>query len=692
MAENAIPNWLPYTFSLLFGFLIVLFVSADTFNRPSYRKTERGLYKKFSPRDLTSNRLYGRALFLYVLVMELLFVGLSFFTDLGVLLYQDSETKAIFDKLAGTPSYPLFAATVVVGLQNAWFFKEFESHLRANLHKLAKIPAGVQGTVAALRRSAFSFDAYVPAVKRREPELRTLTVQNLLNIGDTLDRRWSKVCCVIYCLRKARSGQVPSDGGFDYSCFDENFFDEYAAEYEGIIDLHRALAVAYERVRDMEDKGQHSAQDLESTRQTILDDLEKLRERLYNFVACAVRSKKGSESEIVTALNKIGFRLPRIDNTPLDLISVVYTVGGLGVITYIFAEIGPALFADVATEDWRAVLPYVPKGTSDAAQWLIATFLCHGAAALTVLWYRIHLVRRNAWENLDAQVARRPELKYLFGSVLGALAGLAALLAFALLPPVLAYLAGAEAVPPEPGTGPGTAFMTLDMVVQRTLVPALTWIPVFFLTALSILYYRDAKPAELDWRHRIAYIAGHSVISAAIGFVCARLYTTAYADVLDTITPAEVNDRFHLLMAGLFALFGAWIATIFPARRRWMIRNFFDWIGHWEAEQRDGSRVGLTLEDDGAAVVSLKGEASGDWRMISDKIRISVRDGDRFLLLREGDHVRMLRFPRGQSVAGAPSDIWDIEKRDTTTLHGTGYLGKEAFPKPVTELSAGPAH
>jgi len=685
----AFPAWLPYTFSLAFRLLIVLFVSADAFNRPSYRKAERGLYKKFSPKDLTSNRLYGKALFLYVLVMELLFVGISIFTDLGVLFYQDSKTKAIFEKLGGTPSYPLFAATVVVGLQNAWFFKEFEGHLRAYLHKIAKIPAGVQSTISALRRSAFSFDAYAPAVKRGEPELRTLSVNRLLNVTDVLDRRWSKVCCILYCLRKARGGQVTTDGRFDYSCFDENFFDEYSAEYEEILDLHRALAVAYERVHEMETTGQHSQQDLESTRQTIQDDLEKLRERLYNFVACAVRSRKSSESEIVTALNKIGFRLPRIDNTPLDVMSVVYTVSGLGLVTYVFAEAGPALFANISTAEWRALLPYVPNGTNDAIQWLIATFLCHGAAALTALTYRIRLVRRNRWENLDAPSATRPELKYLVGSILGAVAGYVALLLFVFVPPTLAYLLGAETRPADAAVTPGAGALPLDVVADRTLVPALAWMPVFFLTSLSIIYYRDAKPGELDWRHRLVYLACHSVLSALVGLLSARIYTTTYADALATITPVELDQRFHLLMAGLFAVFGAWIAAFFPARRLWMIQRVFNWVGRWEAEQRDGTRIGVTLEADGGAKIDIDASSDAEWRMISDKIKVSVPHGDALLLLREGNHVRLLRFPRGRSVAGAPSEIWDMEKRDPASPPTTGFIGKDTFPKPVNDIKAG---
>lgn len=648
-------NQIEWTYWLAYasGLVLVILVSLEVFNEPSYKKKEPGLYKKFRPRDVTSNRLYFRSLSLYLASMGFLYTVISSSTDLGSALIGGKEVSS---NLARDPVYPLLAATIVVGFQSAWYIKEVEKRLRSWLHRWAKIPQGARKTIDDLRRSKFVFDEYMkPGVLDNpdNPEFKSLADLDLSVLKSDFEKKWAKICCVVYSLRTSRETPACPAGGVDSTCYNDHFFDEYDDEWKAIISLHRGLANAISRYWEMHEYSSKKAADLNQTRDTIMEDLHFLQERLYAFIACAVRSRQPSESEVATALNKFGFRLLKEEARPVDLLAIINTFGFSAVLVLIGVHVAGWYFAEFSPWDLQDIR-YVPQTSLDKFFWPVATFLYHGTAVWVALCYRKRRIRKNRWEAWEGNSPSRPHLSYIWAAVLGALAGYLVLVVLGMIDLGMRVLMKQE--------------LNFLHELLTVLLSNFAWIFLGAISAWSAVYYRDTPVEELTLRRRLLIPLVQGLVMGLVGYVSTEAYTGSWLFFNDTKVPAgfedlnNLNTAYALFLGTLLFLIGAFMGYYFPKRKVWLSRKIFDWLGTWEMSQEDGEIFSITLEPDNIARTDFPGRGSGYWSVACDRVRIKWESGWIDYISRGRKRYMKQGFDSEASVQSPPSHCTPVAK------------------------------
>ena len=138
--------------ALGFGALLVLGTSLEKFGEPTYASSDDQPYTKIRPRFVTSNDRFLLSQILYVVLMEIIYLGIALYPnheELGRLLGAND--------FEGNLGYPLFAATIVIGGQNAKYINRIEHWFRSWCHRWAKIPGGARETIKSLRRATFDY-------------------------------------------------------------------------------------------------------------------------------------------------------------------------------------------------------------------------------------------------------------------------------------------------------------------------------------------------------------------------------------------------------------------------------------------------------------------------------------------------------------------------------------------------------
>lgn len=641
-----------FWFAFGFGFLLVFLVSIEVFDTPTYLKRERDAFRKFRPSFVTFNRLYARALFIYLLLMEFIYVGLSFSPSLADTVLNLGEGVD-----ASSPAYPLLAASVLVGFQNAFLIKEVERRLRKWLHRWAKIPHGARTTVAELRRSDFLFEAYADPLARREPELTTVDEHDIIpKAGKGTDprterilKKWARICCVLYNLRASRDGDATTVGGFDASCYDDNFFDEYDEEYNEIRFLHRGLANAISRFKQQKDT--LSPGNLEATQEAIESDLNELLTRVYCFTACAVRSRQKKESEVITALNALGFRVPSIRPVAVDILGVLTLCAFAALISLLGAYFVEWQFAKFES-GLVAMVRYIPKDPVERILWPVSTFLYFLAAIWVCLSYRSAKVERKVWVARDGGLSSRPYLRYIWAS---ALAGCAAFLVLSVLGFAELYINWERLGQRDPVNA-----------VAKVLVPNAIWIVVAAIAGWSVLYYRDASSAELTAQRRATMIAVQAVAMGGVAYLSTELYCYLWLTFSDIRTGPfdELNRHYSGVIAVLVAVIGAMIGYYFSRRRIRQYRLEESWLGRWRLDTEKGDRYVIDLYPDGHATTNLYANGQGTWKLDDDQARIAVvwSSGWTDFLVRSDTEHRKIAYRTGNAVHLDPTEIVKIVK------------------------------
>lgn len=638
-----------YWLAFAFGFTLVLLVSLEVFNEPSYKKTERGLYKKFRPRDVTSNKLYFRSLILYLASMEFLYTAISSSTELGLAL----KNSKISSNLAHDPTYPLLAATIVVGFQSAWYIKEIEKRLRAWLHKWAKIPEGARRTIDDLRRSRFVFDRYMePSIlgNRDNLEFESIRELNLSPFESELEKKWTKICCILYSLRISRENSVCPTGGVDSTCYDDHFFDEYLEEYKEIKSLHRGLANSITRYWEQVKSSGQGSTELERTRETIMEDLNFLQERLYAFIACAVRSRQPSESEVATALNKFGFRLSKEGAPPVDLLAVINAVGFSAVLVLIGVNIADWYFQSFGSSLLQNSR-YVPQSEFDKILWPLATFLYHGVAVSIALFYRKRKVGQNKWESWEGNSPSRPYLRYIWAALFGGLGGYFVLVILSLIDFGVRALLGQE--------------LSLLHELPLIFLDNLIWISLGGISAWCAVYYRDTPVEELTKGRRVLMPLLQGLVMGLLGYISTRVYTELwhfFSGVPDPTIYARLDGAYAIFVGTMLFLIGGFMGYYFPKRRIWLSNKIFQWVGSWEVSQEEGEIFSMTLKPDKTAITDIPGRGRGHWAVAGDRVRIRWQNAWIDYISKEADHYMKYGYQSEASVELPPNQTAIVQK------------------------------
>lgn len=324
--------------ALVFGALLVLGTSLEKYGDPVYDADERKPYTKFRPQLTTSNGKYAWSLSLYVFLMEIIYMGVALVPN------REELTNLLGSgSFEGDITWPLFAVSLVVGGQNARYINKLERLFRRVCHKWAKIPAGARETVNVLRRAGFSFELYINNPRRQiGDEFQYVSDEDFIATRGTTEEKWARISSILFAINQARDGNQKQDE-FSGDDFDEDLFSEYTEEYEQIKSLHRGLGNAVYRFkikkqadkeRDPEEPEWIRSPTYMEERRILHEDLDTLLELLLTFVACAVRSKQSTESEIRASLQKIGFKPKDIRPVIISPDDLVILFGGiLGIVS-----------------------------------------------------------------------------------------------------------------------------------------------------------------------------------------------------------------------------------------------------------------------------------------------------------------------------------------------------------------------
>jgi len=623
------PEDWAFPVAVIIGLAIVLGTSWDRFDEPTYTKKDKvgnKYYLRFQPRFIALRRKYGRARLVYVGFMCAAYLIVSTTPWLADFIPGLAEAAGAGDTesgaaessagLAQSAAYPLAVAAGLMGFQTVPYLKTLETKCRRTLHTWAKVPKGASDTIMKLMRSDFDFSAYrkLDALKKGKREFEHVAAKDFEAARNTIENDWAKICCTLHSLRLSRE-VPPAPGGFDQDCYSDAFFDEYEPEHEEILMLYRNLAkaVSYHKSNSA-DGGKGSSE----SRQVLQNDLRSLLEKIYSFVACAVRSKQTTESNVVVALNKLGFAMIEPTLPKVDKGFFVLAALGLALIFPLIAIFGPKLFDDFLTNEidkseLLAAFPYVPLNAADGALWAVSTILIQLGAAGAALGYRSRRVRTGDWDGSIEQNA--------LAAVLGGCAG------FALLSLMSAFHLWTR---PEVWQALSASQLSWQVFVTHSLV----WTLLPVITASFAVFHRTTGRSERSAATLSLWCLGQGVVMALAGFVLGLIFVQL--SVPEGSVPAALADqrgtiefRFELLASAICFLIGAYLGWLFPYRQRSIFRQAFE--GDWVVDEANGGSGYISLQPGGVAIhqsTDLHDKRVGRWTPQGHSCRIDWENGE----------------------------------------------------------------
>ena len=529
------------------GLIIVVSTSVDIFNQPSYSRNPGKPYTRIKPRFVTLKKKYKRALRLYLLAIAAIYSIITFCPEVLSGLGADD---AALKKVVSSPAWPLAAVSFVIGLQSLVFIKQFETLCRSRLHKWAKIPEGARETIDRLRRGAFNFNLYNNGNVMHQQEFSHVKPSDFEKEQSSLEHKWAKICCILFNLRMAGKPEADMPAGFSPSAYDTDFFLEYSEEYQDIETLHERLSNTvhlYQKLEEGEKKDQQGS--FQTLRESLEKDLDDLLERVYTFIACAVRSKQSTESEVYATLNHLGFSLPSSKEKPIDLDALITFLGSAAMLIVLAVLTGTYVFPLFIKPEIMAAADYMKGGSVIAIVWAVSIICCHGSAAWAALSYRKDRIAKKNWEE-PGGISTRPLRNYLVSALRGGLVGFLFLMVI-----ILIYLA----------INKGAILDDLQLTAQEFFKMVLTnliWIVAISCTGWFAVYHYDTHYEESSKPDYPAKVGLQAVAMAVIGLICAMVYTEIWhyynprqgLSVQDFLT---VRILFSLFVACVLSLMGA---------------------------------------------------------------------------------------------------------------------------------------
>jgi hypothetical protein len=526
-----------FNIAFLLGLIIVVSTSIEIFNQPSYSRDPGKLKKK-----------YKRALRLYLLAIAALYSFITFFPEVLSGLGADAAT---LEKIISRPTWPLAAVSFVIGLQSLVFIRQFEELCRSKLHKWAKIPEGARETINRLKKAGFNFKLYNNENVLHRQEFAHVTQNVFEKEQPSLEIKWVKICCILFNLRMAEKSETDTPGGFNPSAYDTDFFQEYDEEYREIETLHERLTNTVSLYKELKNGAKENNQgSIQTLKESLEKDVDDLLERVYTFIACAVRSKQSTESEVYAILSKLGFSLPSSKEKPIDLNALITFLGSTGILIILIVLTGSYIFPLVIDPEILAAVDYMKGGAVIAVVWALSTVCCHGSAALVALSYRRSQIAKDNWKEPNGTGTRSLH-NYLISALRGGLVGYIFLMVI-----VIIYIAVDKV----------SIFREVHLMVKMFLemgLENLIWIFAIGCTGWFAVHHYDTYYEESSKPDYVSKAGLQAAAMAVIGFVCAMVYTEIWhyhnppSDELIGQNFMPVRLLFSLFVAGVLSLMGA---------------------------------------------------------------------------------------------------------------------------------------
>jgi hypothetical protein len=512
-----------WTVALCVGAAIIWLNSWSQFDEPSY-DTQTEALTTYKPRFTTYRTSYAHAKLSYILTFFALFLAFSFVPDLFYALFPERKPD--------TPAamLPAMVAVALVAVTRTPLSRDLERKLRSFFHGVANIPEGVRKTIAQIRRSD-----YQPNDDEIGDQTAKLDVANggklldhtlLANLlrDDVITKLWHSTGALLSSLSTDKRATVD---------LDPSFFEIYKAELSSIHSKHQSLAKAVRQHIE------EAASNPGLLRSRLVDDpdtyprkeLETLQERLYAFIACAVRSSAKTEAEGSNVLRQLGFVRTNPFRPNGGVRKIIVLIAKLSVVGVLvlsaFTAVSTSLFTDAFLDplgiDWKGAFP-VPDASPHTYFWTWSTAAFYAMTILATIAVREARISQRKWFDLNADNRRRPVENYAGPALIGTTVGCA----------TLALIAAVD--------GPGFQFTIKGLSeLQEGLRLSLPWFPLAGAMSLISLWLVDTDLKVLDRRMAVLSVAG-GCIMALIGLCVAFLSVKTTMHGFASLHQLEATD------------------------------------------------------------------------------------------------------------------------------------------------------
>jgi hypothetical protein len=499
--------------ALCVGVTVVWLNSWSQFDEPSY-DTQTEALKPYKPRFTTYRTSYIRAKLSYISAFLALFLAFVFVPDLFFVLFPDSKS------LNSSPMIlPALIAVTLVAFTRTPVSKDLERRLRSFFHEIANIPEGVRKTISQIRRSD-----YLPHDDNLNVQTARLDFANggkhfdrgllahLLR-DDLITKLWHSIGTLLFSLSPDNRAMVD---------INSSFLEIYKQELSSIYTKHNDLSkLVRHRIDEIASNPASLRPPLVMDSDTLLqNELETLQERLYVFIACAVRSSVKTETEASNVLRQLGFvraqpfRLRGNIRTTILMIIQLSSIGIL-ILSVFTAFLTSAFIDSVLTplgSDWTGAF-LIPTSIPQTYAWTWTTAIFYGITMLATIGVREARISQRKWSDLNAEHRQRPVEHYAGPALIGTTVGSATLVLVAAV------------------DGPGFELSIKGLSeIQEGLRLALPWFPLAGAMSLICLWLVDVDLKELDTRVAILSAVG-GCFMAIIG-VCTAFYSVKTTAVL----------------------------------------------------------------------------------------------------------------------------------------------------------------
>lgn len=586
--------------ALAFGTLIVGNYAWSRFDEPSYEDKSQ-FFRLYAPRFSTPSRRYWNARLGYVVAIIGIFFFFSLFPRFLFILTGGQASDGGAANLVGS-EVPLIVAALLIGLSNAPGLKHLEVKVRSALHALGRIPDGVRRTVGQLKSAQLDFDNYEESLGHEVSRLAQVLGDGRLTLDlaltDSILRRWLKICCLLD--RLADKGSETRIG--------ESFFDTYEEELESIMMRRDAMipridAYAANVMRRIPtDADQPFDASLSPPGNGLGDgdlvkDLRLLRNRLYTFIACGLRSSLKSELNVSQELIGLGFDvrpMPTIGGRQLLHLAGLFLL--IVISLTVFTVLVTRLFNQEFVEPnaWPPGLERViPVPQDFLMQWLWTLFAAcfYLAAVVGALFLRAIYIAKLKWFELDLEQRQRAYTRYIAPIIVGGVCGYAVL--------CLLQLLGGHLSPQPEGTSPAPSLIA-------AMKQSLYWIPIAVIVSFSALWVSDAELTSDRRGMKLLRGLAAGLVAAVFGGLISYLSSSqAQREMGMPVAPPEFETALvvaNLMVAGFVALLASLLMVLIQFSEH-RVQAHEALINKWlTLRSNDGSTLDICLASNGTAM------------------------------------------------------------------------------------------
>ena len=603
--------------ALAFGAIIVGTFSWTRFDEPSYDDKSQ-FFRLYAPRFSTPSGRYWNARLGYVVVLITIFIFFSLFPKF-LLVFVTGDSGTDLEGRSQGSALPLIVAMLLMGFQNVPGFKQLEVRIRSALHAVGKIPDGVRRTVNQLKGAQFNFDDYDAALRHEMTRLAGAADDHRLTPdlikSDAVLRRWCKISCLLNRI---------TDRGKRSTRISDSFFDTYDEELESITARHDALtlrvaAYTIEFIKSIPIDADRPIEGTASARGEVLGDAElvrelrKLRDRLFTFIACGLRSSVRSERQVSSALMDLGFDVRLQPKTSRGILGVaglfLIAVVSITVFTvFVSMEFNGQYVAGQNWEDGLSRAILVPQEHVMLWLWTLFSAAFYLAAVVGALVPRAAAIAQLNWFDLDQDERQRPLSHYVGPIILGGMCGY---LALCLMQVIIYFLTTSQP------SGAGLLEHAIVGMGQSSY-----WIPLAVIISFFALWVSDAELRKTNWTRKLSRALVAALAMALVGWLISDMNSDLIANKIleGSEAPPEfekAQSRANLMIAAFITLLTTLLLVLIQ-RQEHRVQKKENLAGKWlTLRSSDGGTCDIQLEPDGTVVHGGAGpqeaEVVGTW-------------------------------------------------------------------------------